>query len=451
LKYSIDQKLAHELNQESLLLFGALNIEPDKPVDSTTIFRPNYLTTLASLRKKETPENWVNPTIGTDGFEAGRSFPDLEPPIGFYGQSHESFIDLCRKIFEASKLAAIISETFIVESCFEWMRQRYLGKLNSSLTEYVLERCEQHVAVQEVWLPLVGIRLTLPIQIGKVLFKPVSRIDWQRWVSEWQLRQRPEIPNLRRFLAAVASEGITVGVRRSTAEPIRAVEIALTEVEAALNLLRYYSPSNRYPAMPAYCSIAGREPVNQPKHLIIQSAVLVSAGTTVANMRANHSWAVDEKLLFKMREVGFDTLAALFTIPPASRSELQNDFFTALAIYSKCCIAQTVTDKLLYTILTLESLLLKDESESLQKHIGERMAFMIGKSVEHRIAIVRNYKKAYALRSGAVHHGREVTEAGILNEFMPNAWFTLNWIVGALDRFKNKEEMIEHIDDMKFQ
>jgi len=167
-------------------------------------------------------------------------------------------------------------------------------------------------------------------------------------------------------------------------------------------------------------------------------------------MRAQHPWPINENLLTKMREVGFDTLVALLDTPQSARSELQNDFFRALAIYSKSCIAQSLTDKLLYAVLTLECVLLKDESESLQKHIGERMAFMIGKSLEHRIAIVANYKKAYALRSGAVHHGHEVTEEEILNEFMPNAWFALNWIIGVIERFPSKQEMIEHIDDMKF-
>ena len=177
----------------------------------------------------------------------------------------------------------------------------------------------------------------------------------------------------------------------------------------------------------------------------------MSAGTTVASMRAQHPWPISENLITKMKEVGFDTLVALLTTSRTARTELQNDFFKALAIYSKSCIAQSLTDKLLYAVLTLECVLLKDESESLQKHIGERMAFMIGKSLEHRIAIVANYKKAYALRSGAVHHGRQVTEETILNEFMPNAWFALNWIVDGLQRFKCKQEMIEYIDDMKFQ
>jgi Apea-like HEPN len=451
MKYSVNQERAGELNLEALRLLGALAVEPLTAIDSPGTFRPNYLTTVASLRKNETPENPVNPTIGIDGFEVARFYPDLDPSIGLFALSHASFISLCHSLLEACELKGTISETFTVESCFEWMRQRHLGATDLLLIEYVLDRCERNVGTQEVWLPLKGVQLNLELQIGNVLFKPVRQADWRRWVSEWQTRQPTEIPSLRLFLVDVDREGISVAVRRANAEPIKAVEIALKETEVALDVLRYFSPSNRYPTMPAYCSIAGREPVNRPKHLIVQNAALVSVGTTIANMRAQHPWRIDEDLLTKMRGVGFDTLVALLNIPSEERSELQNDFLKALGIYSKSCIAQSFTDKLLYAVLTLECVLLKDERESLQKHIGERMAFMIGKSLEHRIAIVANYKQAYALRSGAVHHGREVTEEEILNEFMPNAWFTLNWIVGVMGRFKCKQEMIEYIDDMKFR
>ena len=80
------------------------------------------------------------------------------------------------------------------------------------------------------------------------------------------------------------------------------------------------------------------------------------------------------------------------------------------------------------------------------------MAFMIGKSLEARIAIVDNYKKAYALRSRAVHHGHQVKteKLDVLEQFIPNTWFTLSWIVRSLEQFNTRQEMIEHIDDIKF-
>jgi len=266
------------------------------------------------------------------------------------------------------------------------------------------------------------------------------------------VRQPGEIPRLRQFLLNVETDCLTAAVCQTIAEPIKAVEIAIQHTEEALDVLRYFSPANRYPSTPEFCSVAGREPVSRPKHLILRSGYLISAGTTITNLRARHPWRIDGVLLSKMRGVGFDTLASLLDKPAGDKTELQKDFVMALAIYSKSCIAQSLTDKLLYAVLTLESVLLKDESESLQKHIGERMAFMIGKSLEARIEIVNNYKKAYALRSRAAHHGRQVKkeELDVLEQFIPNTWFTLNWIVERLEQFNTKQEMIEHVDDIKF-
>ena len=80
------------------------------------------------------------------------------------------------------------------------------------------------------------------------------------------------------------------------------------------------------------------------------------------------------------------------------------------------------------------------------------MAFMTGKSLEARIAIIDNYKKAYALRSLAVHHGRQVKkeELEVLEQFIPATWFTLKWILTTLEQFNTRQEMIEHIDDIKY-
>jgi hypothetical protein len=133
------------------------------------------------------------------------------------------------------------------------------------------------------------------------------------------------------------------------------------------------------------------------------------------------------------------------------RTEFQNDILRAISIYSRSSLAQNLNDKLLYAVLALECILLKDQSESLQKHIGERMAFLIGESVEERRDIISSYKVAYALRSGAVHHGRLVTEEDSLQKFLPNAWHTINKLITEADNFPTKQEMIAFVDDIKFQ
>lgn len=452
MNFQLPEETARSIDEQAVTFVDALAPEPQNPKDPKGSFRPNYLRPVASIASLELPTSSINPIFGSDDHEVARFFPDLNPAIGLSETSYDSFIKLCRQLFEAAQLNVTVSETFIVDRCFDWLRHRHLKSTRLGLTDFVFDECARHVIALDVWLPLIGLEVESEFELGKIIFKPVRQSDWRRWVSDWHTRQIGEIPQLRQFLLDVETDSLTVAVCRTVAEPIKAVEFALEKTEEALDVLRYFSPSNRYPSTPAFCSIAGSEPVSRPKHLILQNGYLASAGITLNSLRVRHPWRIDESLMSKMRGVGFDTLASLLKKPAGNRTELQKDFIKALAIYSKSCIAQNLTDKLLYAVLTLESLLLKDQSESLQKHIGERMAFMTGKSLEARIAIIDNYKKAYALRSLAVHHGRQVKkeELEVLEQFIPATWFTLKWIVTTLEQFNTRQEMIEHIDDVKY-
>jgi hypothetical protein len=54
----------------------------------------------------------------------------------------------------------------------------------------------------------------------------------------------------------------------------------------------------------------------------------------------------------------------------------------ALLLYSRNSTASETTDKLVFVLVSLESMLPKDANEPISKNIGERMAFLVGNSVE---------------------------------------------------------------------
>jgi hypothetical protein len=452
MNFQLPAETARSIDEQAVTFIDALATEPEKANDPKGTFRPNYLTSGVSTGSLDLPTSSIQPICGSDDYEVARFFPVGKSVIGLSGSSYDSFIKLCRELYDAAQLKSTVSETFVVDRCFEWLRRRHLKRTSLGLTNFVFEECARHVTALEVWLPLVGLEVETGLGLGKVVLKAIRQPDWRRWVSEWQSMQATKVLKLRQFLIDVETDCLTVAAYRTIAEPIRAVEMALEKTEEALDVLRFFAPSNHYPSTPTFCSVAGSEPVRRPKHLILQHGSLVSAGITLNTLRARHPWRIDETLLSQMRDAGFDTLASLLEKPAGDKTELQKDFVKALAIYSKSCIAQNLTDKLLYAVLTLESVLVKDQSESLQKHIGERMAFMTGRTLEERIAIIDNYKEAYALRSLAVHHGRQVEKKDleVLEQFIPSAWFTLKWIITRLDQFNTKQEMIEHVDDIKF-
>jgi Apea-like HEPN len=450
MRLKIDGALAQKLDERAEALIGRLAVEPEKPDDTLGTFRPNYLMSAVNLTGKEVPSAPVHPAVGIAGNEVARFFPDLNPPVGLFGSDHEELINICRALLESEALKEQVSMTFIVEAVFEWIRNRHQQTATQSMTEYVLDRCANAIAGLEVWIPIAGTEVEVEINMGKVVLKSVDQTIWQRWVSGWQARQPEGIEKIQTFLTEIGTERISVSAMKVTAEPIKAVELAVEESDNALNILRYFSLANLNPPLSVYTAISGKEYVERPRHMILRNGLLILAGRTERNLRSRHPWRIDSTLLSKMKERGFDTLVRLIAQKEAHLTDFQKSLLRAISIYSKSSLAQDLNDKLLYVIAALEYILLKDASESLQRHIGERMAFLIGKSLEARIEIIRNYKKAYALRSAAVHHGEVLKDAEALTHFMRDAWHTFNRLINEADRFTTKQNLIEFVDDLKF-
>ena len=80
--------------------------------------------------------------------------------------------------------------------------------------------------------------------------------------------------------------------------------------------------------------------------------------------------------------------------------------YDALLIYSRNSVAITPADKLVYILVGLESVLIRNSNEPLGKNIGERMAFLVGDSVDSRKAVLANVDEIYKLRSSFIQPWR---------------------------------------------
>jgi hypothetical protein len=113
------------------------------------------------------------------------------------------------------------------------------------------------------------------------------------------------------------------------------------------------------------------------------------------------------------------------------RTDYHEKLLAALLQYSKNCLARDPSDKLVNILVAVESVILQNENEPLGKNIGERMAALIGSTLEERKGILSNVGKTYGLRSSFVHHGKRISvdEVDTLKEFMMNAWRCLGTLV----------------------
>ena len=112
-------------------------------------------------------------------------------------------------------------------------------------------------------------------------------------------------------------------------------------------------------------------------------------------------------------------------------------------------MADNFVEKIIYVLVAIESILLKDENEPIQKNIGERMAFLIENKPRERKNIINNIIEVYKIRSAFIHHGKTIEDDEIISTFLKNSYVFFTILIQYIDKFDNKYKLIEKIEDIR--
>jgi hypothetical protein len=450
MKFKFSGPDASDFNDRTEHLLTLVGPPKGKAEDCKSLFHPNYLKPVASLNNSELPSLPLQSTIGIDGCEVERFFTHGGQPWGFAGDGYRIFSELSQALKSVTDLENKISLTYAADALFHWVEQRFVGARHESFVDYLEKRVDRDVHDLEIWIPLTGITTDVEINLISGTITSAPRKEYDSSERAWHIAKPGRFQQITRFLAETHVTPITVFRTHLEAEQILAVEVAHQRATESLELLRFFSPANFEPGMFSHCSVFGTEYVSRPSYLLIRAGLIISSGSTDVNIRWQHPWRISKKLKDEFDKNGLNTLVSIAKLDAETRSDLQHTIMRCIKLYSKVSLSQELGEKLLYAVVSLESLLLKNGSEPLQKNISERMALLIGRSLAERRSIIRDYKVGYKLRSALVHHGKEVPDAQLVRPFLRNTWYTLSQIIQWHENFLTTEELINHIDEMKF-
>jgi len=413
---------------------------------------PSQLFIEHSIVAEEVVGGMRHAEVDFKGDEVSRYFDADGRRIGLIKENYASFETLCRSILKSPDLINAISLRSVKDTAFEWVELRYKGQNVQLLIDFMLPRLESIIRKLEIWVPVYGTEIETSFSIGHVVFQPITKALVDTWVEESTRdraaeeaeRRKQFIENERRKI-----QGFAVGTMVFDADPVRAGEIAVYEVERALNLLRFYEPTNLHPGISSHCTILGKQHLQSTKFYQIQGGLVVGSSHSMID-KGSPYWQIEKNFLMAIKDEGLDKLSSILL--SKNPSDFQMLIVDTLQIYSRMGLAKTYSDKLVYLLVTLESLLLRGNSESIQQNVGERLAFALEKRPNERKRIVRNFKEVYGMRSDFVHHGNDVEPEQVyaLTEFMANAWTFLRLVIRNADNFRSKSDMIDAIDNIKF-
>lgn len=393
----------------------------------------------------EVGDNYINGY----GKEIGKYFSASTTSIGLFEDGYTNLVRLAEGMQSNKVLRDFVSSKLLKDLIFNWIKINHRDPAQSSMTQFVLSECENRIKESELWIPVSNLLLFgSEITIGQVTFKTVTKEMLDAYlgdIGEGSAEARIGSNRIRSELQGYAAAAMNV-----VAEPIRAYELAYDEAEKALCLLRFYSPVNFDPTRVSYVSILGEQHMDAFHRLEVQNSKIVGYSYGLVDLSSPY-WQLDHSYVADLRRSGLGVLSDLLT--RTDKTDFQQKLLDALLQYSKNCLARDPSDKLVRILVALESVIVKDESEPLGKNIGERMAALIGTSVDERKQILSNVSKTYNLRSSFVHHGKRigVDDLQTLTDFMMNAWRSLGSLIDLYYKHPTltRDQFFAHLEERR--
>lgn len=435
------------LKAEELLLLITPHVEKE-PRDTF----PSETYVEHTINEKDIIGKMGHSLVNFKGDEIAKFFEYNGKTFGLEENAYKQFFKLCEAIQRTPSLSDTMSLKSIENVTFEWIESRYKGEINTPLLSYAIPHLESKIQEIEIVVPIFSLMIQSGFPVGRVKFIPITRALFDEWYSK-TTTGRPEEVKARytEFLQKERKkiQGLAAGTLKLIADKDRAGQIALDETERMLNLFRFFEPVNLHPGLISHCAILGKQNQQTTKYYVFENNILIGSTSSILD-KGYYPWKVENGFIAAIQHSGLNTINEI--LANKEKTAFHKTILDTLQIYSRCSLSSDYSDKLLYLLVTLESLLLKDSTEPIQQNVGERMAFALSQNPNERKKIVRNFKQVYGLRSKFLHHGNDIESEHVdtLQEFMFNVWNFLRMVILNANKFQTREQMIDTFENIKF-
>ena len=344
----------------------------------------------------------------------------------------------------------------MLDLIFDWLKARHNGieSQDSRMCGYVLTKASSLIKSREIWVPVGALQIERELAFANIVLKVLTAERFDEWHAEALQRKERREYSEAEWTAKVddwitrhrkAYQGFTAATVTVDAELDRAVEIAYAEADDALAMLRVFDGANLEPRIVSGCVALGTHGEAKRHYLETTPSRLeqVSVGQSGPSIAR---YIIDDEALGVF---GRDLMTVGDLLKLRERTPYQEQLLDALRIYSRSSLAADPADKLIYILVALESMLVRDDSEALQSNIAERIAFLISDALPQRREIIQSVKAAYGLRSRFLHHGRRPEDLAVLTRFMNIAFPCILGLIHNAHQMPSVEALHRAIEDAR--
>jgi hypothetical protein len=318
------------------------------------------------------------------------------------GESLVKLHTLIKRSLGISSVSNILSQQYVDKLAIDWCFQDPATR--PLFSEFLMHRANQDVSHHHLWLPTAYLEVKEDFQFGPVKIITVPKIFFDD-MEERLLAEKPEraettrsaVQRWRKRFQGKAAVALNV-----EGEAIFANHKAKTMAEDAIALLRFFHFASFTSKYFCPCALFGAEYVPEQTSFTIEGAGRFSEQRSSLVHKNAPPWRLSRKELDEMR------LSLLPRVETLVNSEDLSEFAlrirSSILTYSRGMTFPEMSDRLVYSLSALETLLLRNASEIIQQNLSERIAFLTVKGIDDRLKVVASCKKVYGARSQYVHH-----------------------------------------------
>lgn len=401
-----------------------------------------------------TPDDLVDDPIGwlntADGRQAWAFLWKDDVCFGIVEEQYEAVDRLIDALLKISWVKASVSDDYIRTTFVKWVRICVRSGVSGTFVDVFIDATQNDVSEQEIWLPVQNLHIETEFPFGSVRFVPLDEHFFDRMAGIG--RDVPE-EQKRRFGGLITSMkqrmlGLAAVNLRVFAEPKYAGTAALQIADDAVGLLRFFSAAAFGAQHMTGVSLLDALAVPKTHVIVGDLDSDASYSSSLVTNSGEHIWLISRTDYVELSKGEWSAVAGL--LDNNSLNDFGKTVRSSILAFSRALTFPELADRLIFVMSAVEGLLLRDQNESIQQNVGERMAFSIASEPEKRRAIVANLREAYRMRSQYIHHRLSTTDISIIDVAFWNIRAMLSQAVANLNRFQNKSQFIEAIERRKF-
>lgn len=442
---SFPESFIDYFNNKANKILSCLNVFPSMKTRKSNIKFSDSHSVKYNISGKDVISVRSLPSVDVFGKEKGWYFETPEGKVGLEQKEYQEFLNLVEKLAERKEIRNLVSQKFIKSVFFEWLEKSFEKEFKSEFIEYFIRRADKEVKDRKIFIPIDFLVIEESFKVGKITFEFLTENFFDDWEEDFKKDTR--IPSERRsdFFKDLRKkyQGKVYASIKVEGDKETCKRIAKEETEIALMALRFFSPTVFIPEVPSYFGIKGKTSVPSMDFLVFEGRFPNIEHGIEENMIFN--FIVDKVLFNKMKKMGLDNLSNLLL--KDKKTELEELLLNSLFLFSKAIISNNFEDKLVFSLVPVEMLLLRDTSEPIQSNLWLRLSLLTANKAEDRKKVKKMIQEAYKLRSAYLHHGKKKENFILLRDLQINTWTALRNILISRDVFSTKEDLLEYIED----